>query len=124
MDTFGAIAIALLLLLGRSRIAHDEFTLGAFVTFVAAVLTMYNPARKFAVFNNSFQQALGASSQLFKFMDAEDAVLEKPGARVLPKFSQSIRLEDVSFSYRQDGDESREILHGIDLEVRRGEILA
>jgi subfamily B ATP-binding cassette protein MsbA len=85
---------------------------------------MYNPARKFAVFNNSFQQALGASSQLFKFMDAEDAVLEKPGARVLPKFSQSIRLEDVSFSYRQDGDESREILHGIDLEVRRGEILA
>ncbi|MGA1988790.1 MAG: ABC transporter transmembrane domain-containing protein, partial [Candidatus Sulfotelmatobacter sp.] len=79
MDTFGAIAIALLLLLGRSRIAHDEFTLGAFVTFVAAVLALYNPVRKFAVFNNSFQQALGASSQLFKFMDAEDVVLEKPG---------------------------------------------
>src|SRR5450432_2845847 len=34
MDTFGAVAIALLLLLGRSRIAHNEFTLGAFVTFV------------------------------------------------------------------------------------------
>jgi subfamily B ATP-binding cassette protein MsbA len=124
MDTFGAIAIALLLLLGRSQIAHDEFTLGSFVTFVAAVLALYNPVRKFAVFNNSFQQALGASSQLFKFMDAEDAVLEKPGAKGLPRFSQSIQFKGVSFSYQADGDDSREILHDIDLEVRRGEILA
>jgi subfamily B ATP-binding cassette protein MsbA len=124
MDILGSIAIALLLLLGREQIVHQRLDLSAFVTFVAAVLTMYNPARKFAVFNNSFQQALGASSQLFKFMDTEDAVLEKTGARALPTFSQSIQLEDVSFSYRQDGDESREILRNIDLEVRRGEILA
>ncbi|HEY3973541.1 MAG TPA: ABC transporter ATP-binding protein [Candidatus Sulfotelmatobacter sp.] len=124
MDTFGAIAIALLLLLGRSQIIHDEFTLGAFVTFVAAVLALYNPVRKFAIFNNGFQQALGASSQLFKFMDAEDAVLEKAGARSLPKFSKSIRFEGVGFSYQADGDDSREILRDIDLEVKGGEILA
>jgi ATP-binding cassette, subfamily B, bacterial MsbA len=124
MDTFGAIAIALLLLLGRSRIARDEFTLGAFVTFVAAVLALYNPVRKFAVFNNSFQQALGASSQLFKFMDAEDVVLEKPGAKALPRFSRRIQFEEVCFSYQADGDDSREILRGINLEVKRGEVLA
>jgi ATP-binding cassette, subfamily B, bacterial MsbA len=124
MDIFGAVAIALLLLLGRDQIAHNELTLGAFIAFVAAVLSMYNPVRKFAVFNNSFQQALGASSQLFKFMDTEDVVLEKPGAKPLPRFSQSIRFEDVYFSYCSDGDDSREILRGITLEVRRGEILA
>ncbi len=124
MDIFGAIAIAMLLLLGRSSIAHNEFTLGDFVTFVAAVLGLYNPVRKFAVFNNSFQQALGASSQLFKFMDVEDAVLEKPGARALPRFSRSIQFDAVSFSYQSDGDDSREILRSIDLEVRRGEVLA
>jgi subfamily B ATP-binding cassette protein MsbA len=124
MDIFGAIAVALLLLLGRDQIAHNELTLGAFIAFVAAVLSMYNPVRKFAVFNNSFQQALGASSQLFKFMDTEDVVLEKPGAKPLPRFSQSIRFEDVWFSYRSDGDDSREILRGITLEVKRGEILA
>ncbi len=124
MDTFGAIAIALLLLLGRSRIVHNEFTLGEFVTFVAAVLALYNPVRKFAVFNNSFQQALGASSQLFRFMDAEDVVAEKSGAKTLPRFSRSIQFTDVSFSYQADGDDSREILHDINLEVRRGEVLA
>ena len=124
MDIFGAVAIALLLLLGRAQIAHAELTLGAFIAFVAAVLSMYNPVRKFAVFNNSFQQALGASSQLFKFMDTEDVVLEKPGAKSLPPFSQSIRFEGVCFSYQSDGDESREILRAIDLEVKRGEVLA
>ena len=124
MDIFGAIAVALLLLLGRDQIAHNELTLGAFIAFVAAVLSMYNPVRKFAVFNNSFQQALGASSQLFAFMDTEDVVTEKSGAKPLPRFAGTIRLEDVSFSYQEDGDESREILHGIDLEVKRGEILA
>lgn len=124
MDTFGAIAIALLLLLGRDRIAHNELTLGAFVTFVAAVLSMYNPVRKFAIFNNSFQQALGASSQLFQFMDTEDVVTEKPGAKRLPRFSRSVQLDGVSFSYQSDGDDSREILRSIDLEVKRGEILA
>ncbi len=124
MDILGSIAIALLLLLGRERIVHHELDLSAFVTFVAAVLSMYNPARKFAVFNNSFQQALGASSQLFKFMDTQDVVGEKPGAKALPRFAQSIQFENVSFSYQSDGDDSREILHGINLEVRRGEILA
>lgn len=124
MDILGSIAIALLLLLGREQIAHHELDLSAFVTFVAAVLTMYNPARKFAVFNNSFQQALGASSQLFKFMDTEDLVTEKRGAKPLPRFAEAIRFEDVAFSYQQDGNESREILRDINLTVKRGEVLA
>jgi subfamily B ATP-binding cassette protein MsbA len=124
MDIFGAIAVALLLLLGREQIAHNELTLGAFIAFVAAVLSMYNPVRKFAVFNNSFQQALGASSQLFQFMDTEDVVTEKHGAKPLAKFVKSIRFDDVSFSYQSDGEESREILHGVSLEVKRAEILA
>ena len=104
MDIFGAIAIALLLLLGRQSIASGELTLGAFVTFVAAVLSMYNPVRKFAVFNNSFQQALGASSQLFKFMDTEDSVREKSGAKKLPRFAGSIKFDGVSFAYEASGE--------------------
>ena len=124
MDVFGAVAVALLLLLGRDQISHNELTLGAFIAFVAAVLSMYNPVRKFAVFNNSFQQALGASSQLFKFMDTEDVVVEMPGARALARFSRCVRFEDVNFSYDSDGEDSREILRGINLEVRKGEILA
>lgn len=126
MDIVGMIGVALLLLLGRDRIAHKLMTPGIFVAFITAVFSLYNPVRKFALFNNNFQQALGASSEIFKFMDLEDDVREKPRAQTLPRFSQSVCFEHVSFTYSRDaaGDESREVLSDINLEVRRGEILA
>ncbi len=124
MDIFGAIAIALLLLLGREQINHHVFTSGTFLTFIVAVFKLYDPVRKFALFNNNFQQALGASSEIFKFMDTEDDVKEKPGAQPLPPFSRSIRFEKVGFSYGAEGEDGREILRDINLEVRAGEVLA
>jgi subfamily B ATP-binding cassette protein MsbA len=57
-------------------------------------------------------------------MDTEDVVVEKPAAKTLPQFSQRVRFEDVFFSYQFDGNDSREILRSINLEVRKGEILA
>jgi ATP-binding cassette, subfamily B, bacterial MsbA len=89
-----------------------------------AVFKLYDPVRKFAQFNNNFQQALGASSEIFQFMDTEDTIHDKPGAKPLPKFSQSIRFENVCFSYDNNGGEAREILTGINLEVNAGEVLA
>jgi subfamily B ATP-binding cassette protein MsbA len=124
MDVFGSIAIALLLLLGRDKIAHNEFTLGAFGAFIAAVFSLYNPVRKFALFNNNFQQALGASSEIFKFMDTEDEVREKSTAKALPPFSHSVRFDNVGFSYEGHEDGAREILRDIDLDVKAGEVLA
>ncbi|HEY6338624.1 MAG TPA: ABC transporter transmembrane domain-containing protein [Candidatus Sulfotelmatobacter sp.] len=126
MDILGAIAVALLLLLGRNEIKSGELTTGAFVAFIAAVFSLYNPVRKFAQFNNNFQQALGASSEIFRFMDLEDDVREKPRAKALPKFSESVRFEQVSFAYaaERDGGQAREVLRNIELEVKCGEVLA
>jgi subfamily B ATP-binding cassette protein MsbA len=124
MDIFGAIAIAMLLLLGRGQIAHGAFTAGTFLAFIVAVFKLYDPVRKFALFNNSFQQALGASSEIFRFMDSEDEVREKSGAKPLPRFADSICFDHVCFSYGENGDGSREILSEINLEVRVGEVVA
>ncbi len=124
MDIFGSIGIALLLLIGREQIVNHLMTPGIFLAFIVAVFKLYDPVRKFALFNNNFQQALGASSQLFRFMDTVDEVREKPRAKALPPFSRGIRFEHVGFSYEPDGDERRDILHDINLEVRAGELLA
>jgi ATP-binding cassette, subfamily B, bacterial MsbA len=124
MDTFGAIAIALLLLLGRNEINRGAFTPGTFLAFIVLVFKLYDPVRKFALFNNSFQQAVGASSEIFKFMDTEDDVRERPNAKPLPPFSKSIVFERAMFSYEGNGDGAREILHDIDLDVKAGEVLA
>jgi len=123
MDTFGAIALALMLLLGRARIAHNQFTLGDFVAFFAAIFALYNPVRKFALFNNNFQQALGASSEIFKFMDIEDDVREKPHAKRLPPFSKTVQFDHVGFTYGSEEQDAR-VLHEINLEIHRGEVVA
>jgi subfamily B ATP-binding cassette protein MsbA len=118
MDGLGSVAIALLLLLGRDRIKSGSMTIGSFLSFLIAVFTLYDPVRKFALFYNSFQQALGASEEIFKFMDAQDDVQEKKRA-----FDEEIRFEDVGFAYESDG-EVKQVLHGINLNVRPGEVIA
>jgi subfamily B ATP-binding cassette protein MsbA len=123
MDILGSIAIALLLLLGRDRITHHVFTAGTFVAFIVAVFKLYDPVRKFTGYYNNFQVALGASSSIFSFMDEKDEVREKPHAVTLPAFTRGVQFEKVSFSYPAIGD-SREVLTGIDLDVKRGEVLA
>ncbi len=123
MDIFGAIAIAMLILMGREYIKRGFFTEGVFMAFIIAVFKLYEPVRKFGQFNNNFQQALGASEQIFNFLDARDDVREKPGAAKLPPFHHGIRFEHVYFGYSKQDDE-REVLRDINLEVSPGEVVA
>jgi len=123
MDALGSVGIALLLYLGRQRILHGGMTAGSFVTFLIAVFTLYDPVRKFALFYNSFQQALGASEDIFKFMDAQDDVQEKKRAHVLKGFNKEIVFEHVGFAYESEG-ERKQVLQDINFSVRPGEVLA
>ncbi len=123
MDIIGAVAIALLLWVGRNEILHGRMDASVFITFIIALFKLYDPVRKFAFFYNSFQQAMGASGSIFNFLDVEDDVKEPSFARSLKPFHQSIRFDKVSFAYSTDEGE-RQILHGINLEVKAGELIA
>ena len=123
MDALGAVAIALLLFYGRQRIVHNGDTAGAFITFLIAVIALYDPVRKMPTYYNSFQQAVGASEEIFKFTDAQDEVVERRRALNLKSFAGLIEFRDVRFGYERDG-KTKEVLHGISLTLRRGEVLA
>jgi len=123
MDLIASVAIALLLYLGRISIQRQAMTAGSFITFLIAVFTLYDPVRKFAAFYNSFQQAIGASDEIFRFMDATDDVQEKRRAFVLKGFSDQIQFDHVGFAYESEG-ETKPVLHNINLTVKRGEVIA
>jgi subfamily B ATP-binding cassette protein MsbA len=123
MDSIGAVAIAMMLFIGRNEILHHRMTQGLFGAFIILLFKLYDPVRKFAYFYNSFQQAMGASMSIFGFFDAEDDVKEKPHAAVLKGFKSSIGFENVGFSYSTEEGE-HQILHNVDLEVQAGEVLA
>jgi subfamily B ATP-binding cassette protein MsbA len=123
MDLIGAVAIALLLWVGRSQIQTHVLTTGTFFAFIFAVFRLYDPVRKFALFYNNFQQALGASSEIFLFMDAQDEVREKPHAHALKGFAREIEFDQVGFHYEGDKGEVQ-VLDHINLNVPRGELIA
>ena len=123
MDTVGAMAMALLLWIGRDAIKSGFMTIGVFGAFIFLLFKLYDPLRRFAFFYNSFQQAMGASASIFAFFDAQDDVREHPRAGTLTRFRQSIQFENVGFFYSTDEGE-HQILHNVDLEVHAGEVLA
>jgi subfamily B ATP-binding cassette protein MsbA len=123
MDTVGAIAMALLLWIGRSEIKNHHMTPGVFVAFIFLLFKLYDPLRRFAFFYNAFQQAMGASASIFGFFDAEDDVKERPHAVTFTRFRQAIKFENVGFSYSA-GEGEHQILHNVDLDVNAGEVLA
>lgn len=123
MDTIGSVAIALLLWIGRNEIHHGRMTAPVFITFIVALFKLYDPMRRFAVYYNGFQQAMGASISIFSYFDVKEDVVERPHAATLVRFHDSIEFEDVGFSYSSDEGEEQ-ILHNVDLEVNAGEVLA
>ena len=123
MDTIGSVAIALLLWIGRNEIHHGRMTAPVFITFIVALFKLYDPMRRFAVYYNGFQQAMGASASIFTYFDVKDDVVEQPHAATFARFHDSIKFEDVGFSYSSEEGEEQ-ILHNVDLEVNAGEVLA
>jgi subfamily B ATP-binding cassette protein MsbA len=123
MDTIGAIAIAMLLFIGRNEILHGRMSMGLFGAFIILLFKLYDPVRKFAYFYNSFQQAMGASSSIFGFFDSKDDVKERPHAVALKTFAKSVQFQNVGFSYSTEEGE-HQILHNVDLTVHAGEVLA
>src|ERR1019366_8292069 len=123
MDALGMVVVALLLWLGRNFFILHGVSEGTFLAFLGAVIVLYDPVRRMPGYYNNIQQAAGASEYIFRFMDAEDDVVEKKRAHVARGFKDQIRFEHVGFAYESEG-EMKPVLRDIDLDVKRGEVVA
>jgi subfamily B ATP-binding cassette protein MsbA len=121
MELLGAVVIAMLLLYARDRINKGLMSSGDFFTFVFALMAVYTPIKRLGGIYQLFQQALGATHQVFGFLDLQEEVAEALDARPLPIFSQSVEFENVSFSY---GDGNGAVLRNVTLGVKAGEVVA
>ena len=120
MDLLAAVVIALLLLYARGQIKIGALTVGAFLTFVYALLNAYTPVKGISSVYQIIEEARGATAQVLTFLALEEEIQERPGARVLPPFSREIEFDDVGFAYAAGPS----ILRGIHLQARAGEVVA
>jgi ATP-binding cassette, subfamily B, bacterial MsbA len=120
METLGAVVIAGLLLYARNEIAHHGQTTGGFFAFLYALIKMYEPIKRLTGVNNAFQQAMGASEQVFRYLDVRSEVAEKSGATHLLPFRYEIVFDGVDFHYEGEGP----LLRNVNLLIRKGEVVA
>src|SRR5262249_15709692 len=86
-----------------------------------ALALLYGPVRQLSRIVNTVQQSTASVERVFEVLDMPPAIADRAGARVLTGFSGSVVLEGVSFRYSNAAEPT---LRDIDLEVRRGEVVA
>jgi ATP-binding cassette, subfamily B, bacterial MsbA len=118
MDLLQPIVISLLLLYARDKILQHQMTAGLFFAFVYTLFKSYEPVKRMGAVYQQFQQAQGATTQVFAYLDLPEE-RDSPNATVLPAFSRQIVFEDVSFSY-----EATPVLRGISFTADRGQVVA
>jgi subfamily B ATP-binding cassette protein MsbA len=122
IEMFAAITIVLLLTYARGQIKAHALTAGDFTSFVIALLMLYEPVKRLVGIHNIFEQALGASQKVFEYLDHVEEIVEKPGAPKVAGFHHAVVFENVTFRY--PGAPKGFHIHGLNLEVKAGEIVA
>jgi subfamily B ATP-binding cassette protein MsbA len=121
MDVLGAVVIAMILLYARGEIKLGRMSSGSFLAFTYALFKAYEPIKRLGSIYQLFVQALGTSSQVFKFLDLPEEKLDTPQATVLSPLAQHVEFEDAGFMY-DDGDAPT--LRNIGLKVPAGAVVA
>lgn len=120
IEICGALTIVALLAFARSE-TKTGMTAGQFMSFLTAMLLLYEPVKRLTGIHNIFQQAIGASHQVFEYLDHADEIQDSPKALPLGRFTKAIRFEDVNFRYPSTENYQ---LRGVNLDVRAGEVVA
>jgi ATP-binding cassette, subfamily B, bacterial MsbA len=121
MDVLGAVVVAMILLFARGEIKTGRMSIGSFAAFTYALFKAYEPIKRIGSIYQLFVQAVGISAQVFTLLDLPEEKLDEPGAKVLPRFSQRVQFEDLSFMY--DDAETPTLTH-VNLEVPAGAVVA
>ena len=121
IEFMGAVTFIGLLWFGRQEIKNHVLEAEAFISFLAALLFLYEPVKRITNLHNIFQQALGASEKVFAYLDQPEEIKDKPGAKKIERFRESVVFHDVSFRYPSATGLQ---LDRVSLEIRAGEVVA
>ncbi len=122
MELVGATAAAGLFWYAGAQIAAEKLDPGNFTVVLVGLAYLFSCIRRLNVINVEIQQASAAAQRVFEMMDSPHDITDRAGAETLPPFTGEIRFENVSFDY--DGGDGAVVLRGIDLTLRKGEVVA
>lgn len=115
-----AIGVTLIMLLAAREVVAGSMTLGDLVLVNALMIQMFIPLNFLGVVYSQLKHALSDMDRMFKLLEIQPEITDKPDARPLQIDKAVIEFRDVSFHYNAD----RPILKNISFKIDAGEKLA
>ncbi len=113
----GVTVVGVMAVLG---VLNGTLTLGDFVLLNTFLMQIYRPLNMIGFVYREIRQGLTDIEEMFKLLDKEPEVQDKPGARPVDIQGPVIRFENVRFHY----DAERPILKGVSFEIPAGKTIA
>jgi len=121
IELIGMVAIIVLLYFGLREINAKHMDAPQFFTFLFFLLRSYDPMRKISRQHNEVTKAFAAARDVWNILDENDTLPEKADAKVLEPLATAIRIENISFNYRNS---KRKIIKDVSLEIKKGQMVA
>ncbi|MGV8949150.1 MAG: ABC transporter ATP-binding protein [Candidatus Paracaedibacter sp.] len=120
IESLGGMAIVIVIAYGGWQVMHHARTTGEFMSFILALLLVYEPLKRLSNLNANLQEGLAAAARVFAIIDTPATIQDRVDANPLPPIEGRIEFRDVSFSY-PDG---KIALDGIHLKIQKAHSIA
>ncbi|KAB0266719.1 ABCB family ABC transporter ATP-binding protein/permease [Microvirga brassicacearum] len=115
-----SIGMTIVMVLAARDIMGGRVSIGSFVLVNAMLVQLYIPLNFMGMLYREIKQALIDIDDMFKVLERNPEIEDKPDARPLHITQGIVRFEDVHFAYNPE----REILKGVSFEVPAGQTIA
>jgi subfamily B ATP-binding cassette protein MsbA len=121
-EVIGVFSIAIILYFIGSQIitGQSSMTPGAFFVYLGIFFQMMPSLKLQGQVFNQMQEGRAASERVFYVLDTDPDIVDAPDSTVIDSFNKKIEFKNVNFKYTKSGL----ILNNINLEIKKGEILA
>ena len=112
---------------GQQVLLTGEMKAAEFLGFLLAIFQVMPPVKELSNVTNRLQEFAAAGERIFEILDTTPSIVNHPEAAPLKPLKQSIEFKNVSFVYSgQEGNGGgvRDVLSGISLKVKKGEVVA
>ena len=120
MYLIASVGIATVLGFGTYLINSGQMTAGSFASFVTSLLLLYKPVKTLGNTLTNIQNLFVAMGRVFELFDLKPEIVDRPNAKVMNGFNDSIKFEHVNFEYIPN----QLVLKDLNLTVAKNETLA